>query len=43
MDEPANSFPYPVPPEIRVPQWALIDITVRCDLFIPPALMKEIL
>jgi hypothetical protein len=28
----ANSFPYPVPSGIYVPHWALIDVTVRCNL-----------
>ncbi|KAH9973145.1 hypothetical protein BGW80DRAFT_1459453 [Lactifluus volemus] len=28
---PASSFPHPVPSGIRVPQWALIDVTVQGD------------
>jgi hypothetical protein len=29
LTEISPSFPYPVPAAIRVPQWALIDVTVR--------------
>lgn len=31
----AHSFPNPVPVETRVPQWALLDVTVRCHLPFP--------
>ena len=30
----ARRFPHPIPSGTRVPQWALIDITVRCYVFL---------
>jgi hypothetical protein len=39
FDPQVPNFPNPVPSEIHVPHWALLDVTVRCQFFLCPTVI----